>query len=113
MPAFGLEQFRNPPSRVVHKVPLPAYGPDAYTCVRELGADDLVALRASYGKEGNTDNLTFVFDVLARTICDDGGALLFTNSAACQAGFGLPVKTLQLISEEVMKHAGLTVQEKN
>jgi hypothetical protein len=110
MPALTNRDFTPRTPSITH-VPIPECGMDAYACIRPLGAKDLQALRAKHGADVDTENRPQVFDILARSLCDESGALLFADAAACQDAFDLSLPALEALVRAISKHSGLT--EKN
>lgn len=112
MPCVKKENFSNS-VRKTEQVPLPEIGHDAYVVVRELGARDLLDLQSQHGKAAETNNLQFVYQLLALTLVDDGGNQLFTDVKDVESNFNLPLPSLTRLGEEVCRISGLSVKEKN
>ncbi len=125
MASVGRNAFGRPPAPKTERVPLPEFAETAYVCVRELSAKDLIELRKERGRDADLGDLGFVYDLLARTLCDDAGAPLFpdvvdnsgkiisTGKDDLAAAFDLPLKTLERLAAEACRIGGLRTEEKN
>ncbi len=113
MPIASLDDFKSPKHLPLEREDLPECGKEVFVCIRPLSGIDLVELRNTYGTEASTDNVAFVFDVLRRAVCGEGGNPMFDSVEEAQENFGLPFKTLERLVKRALDLAGISNTEKN
>jgi len=107
MPCLNKESFHNPPRLALTSYPIPEYGAESYVNIVPITSRDLLELQATNGKEGNTSNIDFTFDLLSRCLVDDDGNRLFADADECKSTLNLPMPTLEDIAATIFKASGL------
>lgn len=105
--------FLKPLRKNREQYPLPEYGEGAYVVVQALTSNELLGLQDKYGKNPDSSNVGFLFDVLALSLVDDSGAPLFTDAADCKAGLNVSIPVLESLFETTFRLSGIETKEKN
>lgn len=119
MPGVSKEAFRRPAAPKVERVPVAELGAEAYVCVRAITPRDWRELRADRGERPELGDFAFISDLVARSLCDESGNLLFADAEgrpdpkALVEDFGLSVGALDALAKAAMKTSGIGVEEKN
>src|SRR5947209_368022 len=82
---------------------------DDYVVLRELTANEFNSLRTDHAGQ-DTNNLAFVFAMLAVTVIDDSGNPVFATADEVK-GSGLPMSVVLGMSERVLALSKLTGPE--
>jgi len=107
MPCITKETFCRPLGLRRERFDLPEYGDGSYVNVQALSARDLVYLRKQYGTTGDSDNLAFVFDVLALGLVNDDGSPLFEHGEEVQTSLNVSIERMQGMAEQVCQVSGI------
>lgn len=106
MPCITKDQLKQPTALRTERFDLAELGHDAYVMVRSLTARQLLDLQQTY-KGGDTSDLRFALDVLARTLIDDAGALLFASPEEVLQHLGISLPTFTALAERALEISGL------
>jgi hypothetical protein len=110
--AIAAKAFLAAEDRPLEKVPLPeCYGKEACFYVRRMSGTERSEIEKRwYNKEVSTNPGGFRWDVLLRTIVDEGGNAIFT--ADMQAGvMGKNAGTLEMLFEKACELNGLRAKD--
>ena len=115
MPCVSKSAFLKPLRQKTVQYALPEYGEGSYVVLQALTSKDLLALQEVYGKNPSSSNTDFLYDVLSRSMVDDGGQRLFTDAADCKAGVELSVPAMESLLKAVFETSGIAYkdEEKN
>lgn len=100
------------PVPVTKQVPLPECGEGAYVIVKQLGAKDLVQLQESHGKNPSTTDPNFAWELLAKTLVNELGEYLFSDSAEAKEYFNLAIDVLSRLITDVLAVSGISTLPK-
>lgn len=108
MAALTKGDLKQPRKIRVERIPMHRWmGDDDFVCLRPLSARDLRDLRKEEGAMPELGNLSFVYALLWRSICDEAGNRLFESSQDVADGFDLPIDALEFLTDEAMRVGGL------
>lgn len=115
MPCVSKAAFLKPLRQKTVQFSLPEYGEGAYVVLQALTAPELLELQGKYGKNPSSDNVGFLYDVLALAMIDDGGQRLFADAAECKAGVALSVPAMESLLKAAFEVSGIShrSEEKN
>lgn len=81
-----------------------------YVWLQALGSKDLLEMQTKFGG-GDTQNLAFAHEVLAKCIVDDDGCAVFSSSDELKDHLNVSLETFNLLCEKALAISGVT--EKN
>jgi hypothetical protein len=105
MPCLSKNSFSIPPQLKTSRHILPEYGADAFVNVRELTAQELLALQNEYGTKAS--GLDFAFAVLSLVLVDDENKQIFASADECKANLQLSLKGIDALLATALEVSGV------
>src|SRR4051812_20742512 len=103
---FSKQDFCKPQGIKTLQVPLA----DGFIVIRELTAQELLALNKKHGAEGNTAHTPFAFDLAAACVIDEQGNPLFNDGEDAATNFRVSVGFLTDLADKIVKLSSVPVK---